>query len=211
VFYNGVANTGIQNNVGYLSAELQLMTLEYTFFEFLPVPLCFYNEKAYEFQQEVEGEDGSRRLSDNDYANCPNDGSYPFLVTYTLPSAGKGSRSWLASGWSGNGYLRLYAAENENMLIGECQMTVSTYVTKQSSSSSGFFDTPSAAMVAGITIGSLAALLLLCCSCYCCCRRQYRESKKVSLSEDHVTSFRRMTSHDGAPDELTKGEKTLLA
>jgi hypothetical protein len=180
------------------------MTLEYTFFDLLPIPMCYYNEKAFEFQESVEGGE-NRRLSNSDYSNCPNDGSYPFLVTYTLPSAGKESQSWLASGWRGNGYLRLYGAENETMLIGECQMTVSTFVTKQPNSSSRFAD-PSAAMVAGITIGSLAALLLLCCSCYCCCRHRNRESKKVPLRNDRGTrvpqafTFRRGRGETQTPE-----------
>jgi hypothetical protein len=204
VFYNGVANTGIQNNVGYLSVGL---TWGWTYFEFLPVPLCFYDEAASEFQ-EVEG---NRRLADNDYSNCPDDGSYPFLVTYTLPR-GPCRKSYPQKyNWHEDGYLRLYAAENENSLIGECQMTVHTSMGSIIDSLLDTLDTLSAATVASIMIGSLAALLLLCCSCCYCYRRQYRESKKVSHIEDHVTSFRRMTSHDGAPDESPNCEKTLLA
>jgi hypothetical protein len=206
VFYKGVANTGIQNNVGYLSVGLGL-TGGWPYFEFLPVPLCFYDETASEFE-EVEG---NRRLADNDYSNCPDDGSYPFLVTYVLPWGPCRKGHPQKYDWHDDGYLRLYAAENENSLIGECQMTIHTFMEHSIIDSlDSLLDTLSAATVASIMIGSLAALLLLCCSCCYCYRRQYRESKKVSHIEDHVTSFRRMTSHDGAPDESPNCEKTLL-
>jgi hypothetical protein len=195
VFYNGVANTGIQNKVGYLSVGL---TGGWSYFEFLPVPLCFYDETASEFE-EVEG---NRRMAENDYSNCPDDGSYPFLVTYILPWGPCRKGHPQKYDWHNDGYLRLYAAENENTLIGECQMTVHTFMEHSISDDRG---TLPAASVAGIAIGSMAALLLLCW----CWQRQYRESK-VSHSEDQATSFQRMPAH-GGPDEVSKGEKTLLA
>jgi hypothetical protein len=192
VLYNGVANTGIQNNIGYLSAQIHIIQTVFWYMP-SPVPLCFYNEQAYELQNEIE-EEGNWRLSDNDYSNCPNDGTYPFLVTYAIPHLGCVRSSTYPV--SGSGYVRFYAAENENMLIGECLVTVSLDEGDNDegeigwSSSSGIIDrgVPSASIVALITIGSLAALLLWW-------RR--RELKKAPLSEDHETSFRQMTSHDG--------------
>ena len=72
VHYSSVDTTGTQNNVGYISTDIELMTLHYNFQEMMPVPLCYY------YLQPSES---------NEY-DCPGDGSYGFSVNYVLPSAG---------------------------------------------------------------------------------------------------------------------------
>src|SRR3569832_1513339 len=102
---------------------------------------------------------------------CPGDGSYGFSVSYELPSAGEQSTSWLASGWAGSGIIRMYAADDDTMLIGECTFNLKTYVTP-AETKSGFFQTPSAAATVGIVLGALAAVALLSLWCYCCAKKR---------------------------------------
>jgi hypothetical protein len=137
------------------------------------------------------------------YENCPGDGSYAYSIDYVLPSAGRESASWLASGWSGTGVLELYAQRNENMKIGQCTMKLSTYVTPGEESDS-LIGTPSAAATAGIVLAVLAAIFLMCFYCYCCRRSNTKNragdgAKSVnggSNGDDVISTFRRMDEGD---------------
>lgn len=156
----------MENNVGYMSTDVELMTLKYNFQDMMPVPLCS--------ETLVAGE--------NNQGDCPADGTYAFAVSYDLPSAGDQSTSWLASGWAGSGVIRMYAEEDESMLIGDCSFNLKTYVTP--TAEKGFLQTPSAAATVGIVLGALAAVALVCLWCYCCARKKKQKQKITENPED---------------------------
>lgn len=179
MYYSKVYKTGLENNIGYLSTDVELLTLKYNLHEFMPVPLC-----------------SDYLVADSNNQNqCPYDGSYGFSVNYKLPSAGEQSTSWLASGWAGSGIMRIYAEEDESMLIGECTFSMKTYVTP--SQTRGFMQAPSAAATVGIVLGALAAVALVCLYCYCCIskRKVAQESSgddKTVTKDDLSTFFKRL-------------------
>jgi hypothetical protein len=196
-----VANSGTNGESVYLSAELSLFSIDFSLVNKVNVPLCYDGEDEAAGDEEAADEeaagDGGRRLEEYE---CPNDGSYAFSVQYVLPTAGKETTSWLASGWTGTGVVQMYAQANDQMLIGECILTLSTFVTKEDTSS--LLSTPSAAATAGIILAVVLAAILMCFYCYCCVKS--RKSRKESLEEgDDVTSnFRRM-DEDGVSKPST--------
>jgi hypothetical protein len=164
-----------------MSTDVELMTLKYTFQDMMPVPLCSEYLTA----------------GENNGGECPADGTYAFSVSYDLPSAGEQSTSWLASGWAGSGSIRMYAEEDESMLIGDCTFNLKTYVTP--TAEKGFFQTPSAAATVGIVLGTLAAVALLCLWCYCCAKKKKQkvtgsadDTKSVVTKDDLSTFFKRL-------------------
>jgi hypothetical protein len=165
----------MENNVGYMSTDVELMTLKYNFQDMMPVPLCSESLQA----------------GENNQGDCPADGTYAFAVSYDLPSAGDQSTSWLASGWAGSGVIRMYAEEDESMMIGECTFNLKTYVTP--TAEKGFLQTPSAAATVGIVLGALAAVALVCLWCYCCARKK-KQQKKVTESPEDAKSRMSATS-----------------
>ena len=165
-------NSGVENNVAYMSAELKLWTLDFNLLDMMQVPLC----------------DDSMVADGNNANDCPGDGSYDYSVTYKLPSAGSEPTSWLASGWQGSGLVQMFAEPDEAMLIGDCVLALRTYVTKKDQSS--LISAPSAAQTAGIVLGSIALLALLILWCYCC--RKKRKAKKVENGLDEQSHFKRM-------------------
>lgn len=150
VHYNGVENAGIENNIGYMTTDIEMMTLSYNFYELMPVPLCYYYLKA----------------SDANEYDCPGDGSYGFTTHYVLPSAGGESTSWLATGWAGTGTISLYAENDDTMLIGQCTFDLRTFVTPNEER--GIFQTPSAAASVGMVAGTVAVGFIICVWMYCC-------------------------------------------
>lgn len=174
-------NTGLENNVGYMSTDVDLLTLKYNFHDMMPVPLCSDYLVA----------------GDSNAGQCPADGSYAFAVSYELPSAGDQSTSWLASGWTGSGVIRMYAEDDETMLIGECSFNLKTYVTP-SSEKTGFFQTPSAAATVGIVLGAFVAVALVGLWCYCCAKKRRQkiqenpEDMKSITKDDLSTFFKRL-------------------
>lgn len=174
-----LAESGIQNDVAYLTSDLSFWTLDFNLFDMMEVPLCHENMVA----------------NDGNAADCPGAGSHDFQVTYKLPSSGSESTSWLASGWHGSGDMAMYAEPNENMMIGHCTLDLQTYVTASSADEKSLLGTPSAAVAFGIALGGLVALSLLCVYCYCCCRKGKRveTSSRAPIDEINVTSsFKRM-------------------
>jgi hypothetical protein len=120
VYYNSVENSGTQNNQAYMTANLELLTLDFALFDMLPVPLCH-----------------DTMVADSSNENeCPGTGSYDFSVNYTLPGAGSEKTSWLASGWGGKGLIQMFAEVDDTMKIGECGLDLLTYVTRQESNAS---------------------------------------------------------------------------
>jgi hypothetical protein len=181
VFYSGLEDSGVVDNTAYASSELSLFTLTYNLFDDLAIPLC------------------DESMTANEGYECPADGSYNYGITYTLPSAGKESQSWLASGWQGSGEIKLYAAESATTLIGDCTLSLSTFVTQDSESSSKL-KTPAASVVAGTLAGLLVAGLLLCVAC-CCCgkKRKTVDAARSDPKEDKVMDFRRMVDDSNTP------------
>ena len=166
VNYKKVYNTGIVDNIGYLSSDMELVTLQYQFFDKAQIPLC-----------------GDGLTATTDDAACPGDGSYQFSVDYNVPSAGDEHQSWLASGWNGKGVIQIFAEADETMLIGECSFVLDTYVTPATEANfySRTVNPPSAAATVGIVLGTLAALGLVCLYCYCC----KRKAKKALVDDEY--------------------------
>lgn len=176
VHYQGVENYGVEDNVAYLSADLYLMGISFNLCEMREISMCDDTMVADE-------------ANEND---CPGDGSFEYGITYRLPSAGPEVASWLATGWKGNGILQMFAAQDESMMIGNCELDLKTFVTQQGETLIG---APSAAVSAGIALGALATLSLLCCYCYCCRRRRKTktlQNKQQQANDDHESYFQRM-------------------
>jgi hypothetical protein len=189
VYYNGVYNTGIVNNLAYATANISLFNLNFNLFEMKPIYLCDdYTMTA------NEGYGGYEYT-------CPGDGSYNYAVNYTLPSAGKQSQSWLGSGWQPHGVIQMFAEADSSMLIGECNLTLATYVTPASGQQ---YQTPPASLVSAVVLGTLLALGLLWFCCCCCTKNQEQKTDFRNRvirpyrvqGEDSVMSFRRMTEAD---------------
>jgi hypothetical protein len=178
VFYTGVEDSGVVDNTAYATAELSLFTLNYNLFEDLAIPLC----------------DDS--MTANEGYECPADGSYNYAVTYNLPSAGAESQSWLASGWQGTGQMQLFAAENGTTMIGDCTLSLSTFVTEKSGNK---LQVPAASVAFGTLAGVLVASLLLCVFCCCCRKKRNATAASKDLSQDKVMDFRRMTEDSNTP------------
>lgn len=176
VYYNKVYKTGIYDNIGYITTDIELLTLQYNLHEMMPIPLC----------------SDSLTAGSNNQNACPGDGSYGFSFSYKLPSAGEKSTSWLASGWAGSGIMRIYAEQDESMKIGECTFDLKTYVTP--TADQGFFQAPSAAATVGIVLGGLAAIALVCLYCYCCAKKRKQkladeEKETKTISPDDLSTF----------------------
>lgn len=125
---------------------------------------------------------------------CPYDGSYPYKVEYVLPSAGSESASWLASGWTGSGVLQMYANRNDQTLIGECTMVLSTFVSKEDEDT--LLGAPSAAATAGIVLAIVFATVLMCFYCYCCIKSHKAKKDNLQPGDDVTSSFRRLDEED---------------
>lgn len=215
VCYSGVQNSGVNGDVGYLSADLSLFSIDFTLVSKQAVPLCYsedyyqeegeeedaegadyYDNNAADYYDNNNNNNGQRRLDGQaaDNGECPADGCYPYSVQYVLPSAGQESASWLASGWQGSGLIEMYAQRNEKYKIGVCKLQLGTYVTKPEESS--LLGAPSAAATAGIVLAVIVAAILMCLYCYCCVRS--RKGKKGALppGDDVTSSFRRMDEDD---------------
>lgn len=179
LYYSGVENSGVQNNLAYASADMDFVVTSYDLFDMEEVLLCDY----------VYEEEG------NQY-QCPGDGAYDFSMTYSLPSSGSETMSWLASGWKGTAVISFYAAPDvEGMLIGQCTLDLQTFVTPNEED--GIFQKPSAAATAGIVLGALALLSLCCCYCYCrsCCSGGSKRQSRVAVRRGNgelTSSFRQM-------------------
>jgi hypothetical protein len=184
VTYSGVDQTGIQNNQAYVSSELAFPTMNFNILNMMKIPLC----------------DESLVADSGNTNECPGDGTFSYYVYYNLPKSGTESASWMASGWTGTGYIEIYAEANVNMMIGRCSMDLQTYVT--ASEEKGYLRTPSAATAAGISLAALAALSLLCFWCCCCMGRR---KSKTSHEGEETTSFTRM--NDEIPYSVNAADK----
>lgn len=174
MYYNGVENSGIQENVGYITADLSLWTLDFNLLDMLPINMC----------------DETLVADENNQNPCPGDGTQNYEVIYKLPSAGNEQTSWLASGWDGSGLIQIFAAQDESMKIGECSLSLKTYVSRPEGERSSLLSVPSAAAAVGISVAVAAALALLMFYCYCCCKK--RKEKNSKVQDDEASRFQRM-------------------
>jgi hypothetical protein len=163
-----VENSGIENNVAYMTANLNLWTMDFNLVDMLQVPLC----------------DETMVAADGNANACPGSGSYDYSFTYKLPNAGREETSWLATGWQSTGKIEMFAEQDENMKIGECTIVLKTYVTQKGEKT--LFGSPSAATTVGIVLGALAFFFLAFAYCYCCRR------KKGKVTADDQSQFHRM-------------------
>jgi hypothetical protein len=175
VHYNNVENSGVQNQLAYMTSNLELWTLNFNLFDMLPVPLC----------------DETLVASDNNGNACPGTGSYDFSVSYTLPNAGNPKTSWFATGWSGEGVIQMFAQVDETMKIGECILDLQTFVTRQDGSSS-LLVFPSAAVASGIFLALFLLFILVSMYCMLCRRARPIGVKKPTTSNDDDTYFTKM-------------------
>ena len=180
VYYNGVENSGIQDNVGYLSADLSLFGMDFNLCTMQQVPLC-----------------DDTMVADENNANgdCPADGTFAYSIQYTLPSSGPEAASWLATGWRGSGLVQMYAEQDESMKIGECVLQLQTLVTQQHPNS--LLGTPSAAVSTGMVLAGMAVLMCMCCYCYCCRRGGRKRPTQIAVpSKADVDSYFKRLEED---------------
>lgn len=165
--------------MGYMTADLSLWSLHFNLVDMMQVPLC----------------DESMVADANNQNECPGDGTHKYEFEYTLPKAGTEYTSWLASGWKGSGLIQIFAEQNENMKIGECKLSLNTYVTRKSSEKS-LIGTPSAATSLGILVALLVVLAGLGMYCYCCCGKNKRP-KKMAKNKVQAMTYTANDDDDG--------------
>lgn len=177
VIYQGLDTFGLNGTMGYVSAKLQLMTMEYNLFSFLPFNFCgeWIMNAAYNYQE------------------CPSDGVYHFEVPYKLPES-QGISTWFASGWEGVSYLKIYKAQKDtSAMLAHCKIHFKTYVTD--TGESNWYTLPSAAQTTIILFGVLGALflLVLCLAC--------RPRRRHPTDDDYDAHFKEFED-DEEPDKV---------
>jgi hypothetical protein len=83
-------------------------------------------------------------------------------------------------------------------LIGDCKLSLSTFVSQDSESSSKV-KTPAASVVAGTLAGVLAAAVVLTIACCCCAKKRKTAAAKQDPNVDKVMDFRRMVDDSNTP------------
>lgn len=189
------------NTTGYASADLKLLSVEYSLFNYLPFNFC-----------------GEWVRSGHYNSNpCPYDGTYTFTISYDLPWDDGDITTWFATGWQGVSDLTIYKDSTEiesNELLASCIMHWKTYVT-QADESDGWKTLPSAAQAAIIMV-SVLAFMLCCCTYLACCRRRSRRrhitdadyAPSGGSGDDTGASKAEFTLFD---DEKTRQEKKKKA
>ncbi len=157
------------NGTGYASANLKLLSVEYSLFNNFPINFCGDWVQAYN--------------STDDELSCPDlDGYYYFNVPYTLPFDSDDLTTWFATGWSGVSDLQVRRGDSEDSsLLMDCELHWHTYVTP--SQADGWKTMPSAAQ-AGIVLASIFSAILCCCMYMACCRKRTRHVTDVSYYND---------------------------
>ncbi len=177
------------NSTGYASANLKVLSVEYSLIKNVPLDFC-----------------GSW-VTPNEYNKneCPYSGNYHFSLPYTLPWDDQDITTWLATGWQGTTDLVVYNDTSSSAeLLASCRFHWRTYVTE--SQEEGWHTMPSATQAA-IILASILAVMSLCCFYLTCCRRRRTYDKALldviettpapAEEEGEATSsFRRMTDRD---------------
>eukprot|EP00536_Pseudo-nitzschia_multiseries_P002553 jgi/Psemu1/283801/fgenesh1_pg.34_\ len=167
-------NEYMYNTTGYASANLRLLSVEYSLFESFPVDLC--GDWVQHYNYTYNGQ------------QCPDwDGYYSFNLQYTLPWDDDDITMWFATGWEGVSNLEIYAAPYENSpLLAYCSMHFNTYVTPFEED--GWQTMPSAAQ-AGVAVGGLLVLLCCCCTYITCCRRRKKHVTDIGYYNDEAIDY----------------------
>ena len=179
----GVDEIGLVDGFAFVSAGLQLLSLEYELLEYLQVPIC----GLYVFEDETN--DGE----------CPDDGKYEFYMPYVLPDE-QTKLSWLATGWDGVSEISFYSeANNIDSLIGHCKLHFATSVTPSDNSILAKLPIPTA-KVTMIVILAFSGLMLLSCIYQLirdlAMRKKKKNDHKGLLEDDSTqgsTEFTRMS------------------
>lgn len=190
------------NSTGYVSADLRLLSVEYSLFNFLPFNFCGDWVQGGHYQN----------------APCPYDGTYSFNIPYTLPYDDQDLTTWFATGWQGYSDLIINSNSTENVdnqLLAKCALHWKTYVTK-ANESEGWKTLPSAAQAAIILV-AVAVSMCLCCFCLVCCRRRRRRKRHVTDADyapgvaEPTTDYKKMFESGKAKEQRTKEEKVEMA
>ena len=178
------------NSTGYVSADLRLLSVEYSLFNYLPFNFC------------------GDWVREGQYSNapCPYDGTYSFNIPYMLPWDDGDLTTWFATGWQGYSDLIIYnnsTEHDDNQLLASCELHWKTYVTK-TDESEGWKTLPSAAQAA-IILAAIAVSMCLCCTWLACCRRRRRRKRHVT-DADYAPGY---VFNDGEPEPKTNFKKML--
>lgn len=147
VQFTGVDEEGLVDGYAFVSADLQLVGLEYQLLQYLQVPICGIYMAVDEDREE----------------ECPADGVYEFNVPYVLPEE-ESKATWLATGWQGTTEILVYAeANNADSLMGSCRLNFATAVTAAEGNSIMSKVPVPSAMVTALVILAFAALLIMSC------------------------------------------------
>lgn len=183
------------NNTGYASANLKLLSMEYSLFKYLPFDFC----GSWVTPSEDNGDE------------CPTDGVYGFSLPYVLPWDDQDITTWVATGWQGTTNLVVYSNSSASATtLASCKLHWKTYVTQ--SSEDGWHTLPSAAHSA-IILACIMAAMCLFCTYLTCCRRRGRNKAMLDVIEptpegEATGSFKRM---DDSNDEKSKSLLKLKA
>lgn len=182
--FQGLNEIGLMDDYAFVSADLQLLSLDYQLLQYLQVPIC-----------------GIYVIDDqNNDTACPDDGVYEFYLPYVLP-AEESNLSWLASGWEGTSDISFYSeANNVESLIGSCQLHFATAVTQNEKGILAELPIPTA-MVTMLVVVAFAAFMLLSCI-YQMVRdlavgKKDKKNRKASAEDDSIypsTDFTRLSS-----------------
>jgi len=165
------------NGLGYVSANLRLMSVRYDLLELFPIDLCG---------------DWIESYTGNSSEICPGwDGSYYFSLPYTLPYDKDDITTWLATGWQGVSRLNIYAgASASSTLLTDCKLYWHIYVTPPTDEVDGWKQLPSGAQV-GVVVASILAFFCCCCSYLTCCRRRRRHvANNIESDDGDLTAFK---------------------
>ena len=151
--YNQIENIGLDEGYVFVSADLSFLSLDYDLMQYLQVPIC---------GDYLTAEANDDNDDDGNQQECPADGIYNFQMPYVLPSE-ENKASWIATGWNGKGEIFVYSeANNQDSLIGHCQLYFSTAVSNSGNSFASKFPVPSA-MITTIVVLAFVSILVLSC------------------------------------------------
>lgn len=162
VHYNNTEEIGLEDGYAFLSSDLSFLSLDYTLFNFLQVPIC----------------GNYITPEDDDQDECPADGVYNFKIPYVLPSK-ENQASWVATGWNGKGKILIYAeANNLDSVIGQCQLYFSTAVSASTDGSVfSKFPVPSAMITSTVILAFVSFIVLAF---------MYRTIRDMALKRRHI-------------------------
>lgn len=162
--YHGMNETF--DGLGYASANLRLLSVEYNLFNNFEIDMCGDWVQAY-------------NKTDDDLT-CPAvDGYYYFNINYELPYDDDDLTAWFASGFSGVSELTIATGTSD--LLADCTIHWHTYVS--ASNAEGFKTMPSAAQT-GIVLMSIFTAIICCCTYMICCRRRKKSIADISHYSD---------------------------